>query len=249
MNETITAVVLAFVGYSMLNIGQAGQKIGLGMRSERPAPGWTLWGGATAATAASFLLVFAAISLGPVSIVGAMAGTGLASLALFSRLVMKEPLNRTSIVAIAAIITAAAMLAIFDQEGESSPHIARLIALLGVGVLAYGGAILWAPSQAVRGVAIGGLSGFLGAASQLFQRLGTVDIAPTDGLASFAGAVIAEPVTLVWVALTLLSMVVMQFSYRHAEAVQIVPVFTANFILLPAIGGVIAFGEAMHPVQ
>ena len=249
MDNTIATVALAFLGYSMLNIGQAGQKIGLGMRDEQPLPGWSIWIGATAATAASFLLVFGAIALGPVSIVGAMAGTGLASLALFSRLVMKEPLNGTAILAIGAIIAAAAVLAIFEQDGESTLHIARLIVLLGVGALAYGGLILWAPSKAVRGVAIGGLSGFLGAASQLFQRLGTVDIDPTEGLGAFAAEVISEPVTLIWVGLTVLSMVVMQFSYRHARAVQIVPVFTANFIVLPAVGGAIAFGEALHPVQ
>ena len=249
MNESIIALTLAFLGYSMLNIGQAGQKIGLDMRSERTTLGWTIWGGATAATAVSFLIVFGAIALGPVSIVGAMAGTGLASLALFSRLVMKEPLNRTAIIGIAAIIAAAAVLAIFEQDGESSLNLTRLIVLLVVGALGYAGLIIFAPSKMVRGVGIGGLSGFLGAASQLFQRLGTVDIDPTEGLTSFAAEVISEPVTLVWVGLTILSMVVMQFSYRDAKAVQIVPVFTANFIVLPAIGGVIAFGETLHPVQ
>jgi drug/metabolite transporter (DMT)-like permease len=219
------------------------------MRDKKPVLGWSIWGGATAATAVSFLLVFGAIAMGSVSIVGAMAGTGLASLALFSHVVMKESLNPMSLIAIAAIIAAAAVLAIFDQTGETTPNVARLIVLLGVGAIAYIGLIFLAPSQTIRGVAIGGLSGFFGAASQLFQRLGTVDIDPTMGIQSFAGEVISEPVTLVWVGLTLISMVVMQFSYRHAQTVQIVPVFTANFIIIPAVGGVIAFGEVMHPMQ
>jgi drug/metabolite transporter (DMT)-like permease len=249
MSQSIITIVLAFFGYSMLNIGQAGQKIGLEMRDNKPVLGWSIWGGATAATALSFLLVFGAIAMGSVSIVGAMAGTGLASLALFSHVVMKESLNPMSLIAIAAIIAAAAVLAIFDQTGETTPNVARLIVLLGVGAIAYIGLIFLAPSQTIRGVAIGGLSGFFGAASQLFQRLGTVDIDPTMGIQSFAGEVISEPVTLVWVGLTLISMVVMQFSYRHAQTVQIVPVFTANFIIIPAVGGVIAFGEVMHPMQ
>jgi len=243
------AIILAFLGYSMLNIGQAGQKIGLGLRTKNTALGWTIWGGATLATAISFLLVFRAISMGSVSIVGAMAGTGLASLALFSRLVMKESLNLLSVISIAAIIAAAALLAIFEQTGESSPNVYRLFVLVGTGMAAYILLIILSPSKTIRGVAIGGLSGFLGAASQLFQRLGTLDIDPSMGIQAFFLQVITQPETLVWIGLTLLSMVVIQFSYGKAQAVQIVPVFTANFIILPVVGGVIAFGETMHPIQ
>jgi len=249
MSHSIIAIILAFLGYSMLNIGQAGQKIGLGMRTDNAVLGWSIWGGSTAATALAFILVFGAIAMGSVSIVGAMAGTGLASLALFSRLVMKESLPPLSLISIAAIIAAAAVLAIFDRSGETSPNVTRLMVLLGIGAAAYIALIFLAPSKTIRGVAIGGLSGFLGAASQLFQRLGTINIDPTMGIQSFTGQVISQPVTLVWIGLTLLSMVVIQFSYSHAQAVQIVPVFTANFIILPAVGGVIAFGEAMHPLQ
>jgi len=249
MSHSIIAILLAFLGYSMLNIGQAGQKIGLGIRADKAVLGWSIWGGSTAATALAFLLVFGAIAMGSVSIVGAMAGTGLASLALFSRLVMKESLNPLSLMAIASIIAAAAVLAIFDQPGETSADVGRLMVLLGIGVAAYIVLMVLAPSETIRGVAIGGLSGFLGAASQLFQRLGTIDMDPAMGIQSFALQVIHQPETLVWIGLTLISMVVMQFSYSHAQAVQIVPVFTANFIVLPAVGGVIAFGEVMHPLQ
>ncbi|MFW6262208.1 MAG: hypothetical protein ACOC6J_11570, partial [Spirochaetota bacterium] len=53
----------------------------------------------------------------------------------------------------------------------------------------------------------------------------------------------------VWAGLSVVSMVVIQFSYRHGQATQIIPVFTGNFILVPVVGGVIVFGESLGTVQ
>ena len=90
MSSTPLAVLVAFAGYSLLNISQATQKIGLGLYQTHRLKGALLWAAATGCTSVSVFIVLYAVSLGSVSVVGAMAGTGLASLVIFSGLVMKE---------------------------------------------------------------------------------------------------------------------------------------------------------------
>ncbi len=120
MGKTLLAVLLAFLGYSFLNLGQAGQKIGLEKRHRRPLAGWTVWGVSTAATGISFFLILASILLGSLRISGAMAGTGLVSLAVFSKVVLKEELKPHNLVAIFAIVIAAVIIGIFDKNSESA---------------------------------------------------------------------------------------------------------------------------------
>ncbi len=86
----IKTVIIAFTGYTLLNIGQAGQKMGLGIRNDNCIAGVSIWTISTLATVISFPVVFYAIATGYVSVVGAMAGSGLLSLALFGRFVMCE---------------------------------------------------------------------------------------------------------------------------------------------------------------
>ena len=249
MSTTIVAALLAFAGYSLLNLGQAGQKIGLGIRADHPAGGWILWVFATLATSVSFFIVFSAISIGAVSVVGAMAGTGLVSLAVFSRIAMGERLAAKHIAALVAVIAGAALVALFDVSHRGEARIALLWGVLAVGTVVYGAAWLAMRTGPGAGVALGGLSGFLGAYSQLFQELATAELDWSEGLGAVARTVVSDPVTLVWAGLSVVSMVVIQFSYRHGQATQIIPVFTGNFILVPVVGGVIVFGESLGIVQ
>lgn len=249
MPASLTAALLSFLGYSILNIAQAAQKIGLGMRRERPTAGWLLWAVAILATTGAFLLVFAAISLGAVSVAGAMAGTGLASLAVFSRLVMGERLTRLQLAALVAIIGGAALVAIFGREGEGSPNVALLHGVLVTGIVVFGtGWLLMRRGQRL-GVLLGSFSGFVGAYSQLYQELVTGGFPREEGLGAVTRAIVTDPVTLVWVGLSLLSTIIIQFSYEHGEATQIIPVFTGTFILVPVVGGLVIFGEPVSAVQ
>jgi drug/metabolite transporter (DMT)-like permease len=252
VNGSLAAALLAFAGYSLLNLGQAGQKIGLGLRGARPVAGWILWAAATLSTSLAFFVVFAAISIGAVSVVGAMAGTGLVSLAIFGRLVMGERLEAKHLVSLVAIVAGAALIALFDANDGADAGPARLGLLwasLGGGTLAY--AVSWFVLRRgpLAGVILGGLSGFLGAYSQLFQELASTDLKWSEGLPAVASSVLRDPVTLVWAGLSVVSMVVIQFSYRHGEATRIIPVFTANFILVPVVGGVVVFGQVLGIVQ
>jgi drug/metabolite transporter (DMT)-like permease len=44
-------------------------------------------------------------------------------------------------------------------------------------------------------------------------------------------------------------MTVLQFAHKNGQPMQVIPSFSANFILIPVMGGVTCFGEILHPVQ
>jgi drug/metabolite transporter (DMT)-like permease len=75
---------------------------------------------------------------------------------------------------------------------------------------------------------------------------------------SFAASVLAEghwahavanPFTPLWVLLSIASMFVIQFAYRHERAVRLIPYFTSCSILVPVLGGVFVFGERLQTAQ
>jgi uncharacterized membrane protein len=245
----LLSVTLAFVGYSLLNISQAVQKMGLQLLRRRKVAGGILWGAALLASGLSFGVVFRAIAAGNVSVVGAMAGTGLVSLSIFARFAMSEGITLDDTVAIAAIVVGSAGVALFPG---GSARIFRPILLWGIPVVVSAvGVAAWlvTPDGPHRGAVIGGFSGFLGAYSQLFQKTASAELDFSSGLSDILAHILTDPMTLVWVAFSFASMVVIQFAYRHAEAIRIIPPFTALFIVTPVLGGVLVYGEKLTVLQ
>jgi drug/metabolite transporter (DMT)-like permease len=250
MQSAALSLVIAFIGYSLLNITQAGQKIGLARRAENRVRGWIIWIAATAGTSVAFFVILGAISLGSISLVGAMAGTGLASLAVFSYFVMGERLRVRGIIALVVIIGGAVLVGLF---AENTPGGAVRKPLLW-GILAGGSSLyiiacLVTGKRSFAGAVIGGFSGFLGAYSQVFQEYGTTSASIADGVGPFLLSLVTNPITLVWVGLSVVSMIVLQFSYKHGPAIRIIPTFTGNFIVVPVVGGVLIFGQTLLLAQ
>ncbi len=246
MHTAALPLIIAFIGYSLLNITQAGQKIGLARRARSTVQGWTIWTLATIGTSVAFFVILGAISLGSISLVGAMAGTGLASLAVFSHFVMGERLGRRELIALATVIGGAALVGAFAGDGTGGEaRVPLLWGILGGGSVAY--ILVWIVTRkrSFTGAVVGGFSGFLGAYSQLFQEHGTSSASIADGIGPFLTSLATNPITLVWIGLSVVSMVVLQFSYRHGRAIEIIPVFTGNFIVVPVVGGVLIFAERL----
>ena len=61
--------------------------------------------------------------------------------------------------------------------------------------------------------------------------------------------VFANPYAAAWIALSLLSTFVLQFSYKHDEAIRLIPSFNSAYILIPILGGVLIFREPLYPLQ
>ena len=261
MYKPLLSLLVAFAGYSLLNISQAGQKIGLELFRTRKLAGAVLWLAATLGTSGAAFVNLYALSVGSVSLVGAMAGSGLASLALFSWLVMKEPISSRELVGIGVIFAAAVLMGAFGgPRFVEAPRIRILYLLLGSLALLY--TILWILLRD-RGPAIAtviaAFSGTLGGFVALFQKVSTTEHGRSLSLArrvesSRAGFIALEetlsnPFALAWIALSVLSMLVIQFAYRHGKAIRIIPAFSASFIVIPIVGGMLVFGETLRPLQ
>ena len=106
MGSHVLSILIAFLAYSILDLGKAFQKIGLQEMSRSRERGTVIWLAASGATSASSFLILYAVSLGSVLIVGSMAGTGLAAMTIFSLLMMKEPLRRHELLGIPCIMIA-----------------------------------------------------------------------------------------------------------------------------------------------
>ena len=254
---TWLTILLAFIGNSVLNISQAGQKIGLELMRRDRRRGALLWTGSLLGTTVAALLSWVAVTIGRVALVGAMAGSGLASLAVFSFLVMREKIRARELAGIGIMAGAAVLIGLFQRELPlAEPSLRRLFPYLGaLCVAALASWLALRGRSRVVGPVIAGFSGVLGGFVPMFQK---VSSSTTGRGSSFVAQIleeghwahaIANPFTPLWILLSIASMAVIQFAYRHERAVRLIPYFTFCLILVPVLGGVLAFGEKLQAVQ
>jgi len=263
--SAILSLIAAFSGYSIHAIAQAGQKIGLATAAKRRTRGLVIWILSTLSMPSSVFLVLYAVSVGNASLVGAMSGSGLASLAVFSHLYMRERITRRELVGVVTIIAAAILIGLFRvQAVEREPALTALYIYFPGVCGAY--LLLWLILQKRRriiGIVIAGFAGALGGFVPLFQKVSTSPLGlsrallhfhfrnetPLTSLLQRGARLLSNPWALTWIVISLVSMVVMQFAYRRGKAIQLIPAFAANTIAVPVVGGVLAFGERLHPFQ
>jgi drug/metabolite transporter (DMT)-like permease len=194
-----------------------------------------------------------------------MGGSGLASLALFSHWVLKERIGGREIAGIAVIFGGAALIGAFHRAlPEVSIRTLILFLFLAVVCLVYVLAwVLFSRRHGSVGLVIAGFSGALGGMVPLFQKVSTSDYGRARSLLELefqsagrflqllgrGAEVLSNPYALLWMAISIVSMVVMQFSYRRDKAVRLVPAFAANYIVVPVLGALICFGERINPLQ
>ena len=256
------SVLVAFLAYSILDLSKAFQKISFEQMARNRLVGSAIWLAATASTTVSSFLLLYAVSLGSVLIVGAMGGTGLAALTLFSVFVMKERAGWREIVGAAVILTGPVVMALFPSTQSGTPLLERLFVYIGLVAAAYVGTITVVRRRTgVVGLVVGGFAGALGGMVLLLQKVSTTEQGRSVAWVSHLGSetssrliskitdVLVNPYTVGWIAVSILSTVVLQFSYKHDRAIRIVPMYAANTILIPLIGGMLCFQETLHPVQ
>jgi uncharacterized membrane protein len=263
--KAILSLIAAFSGYSIHSVAQAGQKIGLATASERKARGLAIWILSTLCMPAAVFLVLYAVSIGNASLVGAMSGSGLASLAIFSHLFMHERITGRELVGVIAIAAAAVLIGAFRVDtAVVSPSLTALYAYFPIVCGSY--LLLWLvfrKRSQIVGLVIAGLAGALGGFVPLFQKVSTTPLGLSRPLlnlqfnsdTAFTSLIqrgvnlMSNPWALTWIVISLVSMAVMQFAYRRGKAIQLIPAFAANTIAVPVVGGVLVFSERLHPVQ
>jgi len=255
----------AFLGYSIHNIALAGQKIGFALAFKNRARGILIWILATLSMPVGIFAVLYAVSIGSPSLVGAMAGSGLASLAVFSHLVMRERIEKKELLGVFTVFAAAVLIGAFGGEAAApEPPLKKLYiyfaALCGIYLVLW---ILLGKRQSIGGIIIAGFSGVLGGFVPLFQKISTSPFALSrplvhlsfaentffSELANKATGLLSNPWALTWIGISVVSMLVMQFAYRKDRAIRLIPAFAANTIAVPVVGALLAFGEHLHPLQ
>jgi uncharacterized membrane protein len=261
----VLSLIAAFAGYSIHAIAQAGQKIGLATLTKRKVNGLVIWILSTLSMPVAVSLILYAVSIGNASLVGAMSGSGLASLAVFSHLFMHERITKRELVGVFTIVIAAILIGSFRVDTSAAE--AKLTTLY-IFFPAVCGAylLLWLALQRISrfvGIVIAGFAGALGGFVPLFQKVSTSPLGLSSPLLRFRfgeenavtallgrGAdLLSNPWAVAWIVISLVSMVVMQFAYKRGKAIQLIPAFAANTILIPVVGGVLAFSERLHVAQ
>jgi len=121
--------------------------------------------------------------------------------------------------------------------------------------------------EELLGILLAGGAGTLGGFVILFQKISTTAIGrsasflpASDSIPRTASLlespllprlvhVFANPYAAAWIVLSLLSTFVLQLSYKHGEAIRLIPSFNSAYILIPIVGGVLIFREPLHPLQ
>jgi drug/metabolite transporter (DMT)-like permease len=264
----ILSIAVAFVAYSMLDLGKAFQKVGLSAMSRNRGRGMGIWFAGSAATSASSFLILYAVSLGSVLIVGSMAGTGLAAVTLLTVLMMKTPVKRHELAGVACIMAAPFLLASVYQEPPATRLVVEhLFYFLGAVLAVFTLLILiFRRSAKLLGILLAGSAGALGGFVILFQKISTSALGRAASLFSHLDAsgsgpqvghrlpvrlvhVFTNPFAVAWIGLSLVSTLVLQLSYRRGEAIRLIPPFNGTYILIPILGGVFIFREPLHPAQ
>lgn len=255
-------VAVAFVGYSLLNIAQAIQKMGLSALETSKRRGWSIWTGGTLLTSVAGVVILVAVSIGRVSVVGAMAGSGLATLALFSHFALGEHVGAREMAGVGMILAAAALIGLFGIETASTRiGVAALFVLFGsfAGLFALL-TFVFRRRPRILGAVLGGYGGAMGGFIPPFQKVSTSPVGQESaffdpavlgatGFMETVVSVVANPFAVIWLLLGLVSMVILQFGFRKADAIRVVPAFSAMSIATPVIAGLVSFGERLHALQ
>ncbi|MBN2753279.1 MAG: DMT family transporter [Candidatus Goldbacteria bacterium] len=245
MNEQILSIIITFAGSSINSISQAIQKIGLDTRRLKKRKGWAIWLLGSCLMAATPFIFMYATSLGGVSLVGAMSGTGLAALILFSHYVMKEEITANELAGVVMILGASVLIGIFSR-GEAIESIIDLFLLyiyMAITVITY--IVLTAISfktGKMKGIVLGGFAGSLAGFITLFQKVTTSN--PLN-----AASLFSNPFFYAWIVIGAVAFIILQFSYTKGRAIRIIPFFAANSIVIPVIGGVVCFKEYLNLFQ
>ncbi|MFW6214803.1 MAG: EamA family transporter [Alkalispirochaetaceae bacterium] len=257
--ESLFSVLLAFLAYAILNVSQATQKEGLARIRGDGARGWQIWWIGTIGTALPFFMILAALNMGNVSLVGAMAGTGLPIMTIFSHYVLGEAVGRRQVVGIVLILLGGGLVGFLAPEASAGQaHFRRLVILsVALPVALTGAWYLKYRLPGRDGWILGALAGAFAGISVLFQEAATtdrgralgVDLSEAPPFLSEYAPILLNPISAVWIAATLLAFLTSQFAYARGDSVRVVPPFVASQILVPILGGLIAFSESLLPSQ
>ncbi len=259
----MTGILLSFLGYSVLAAGQIFQKKGMDLRRKGSGAALPVLIAANSVTISSTFIILAAVSWSPVSLVGAMAGSGLITAALAGSFFLGERITRRSLVSILLIMAGIFLLGLYR---EISVPLFRpwVLFVFSAGItFFFVSALFFHRDGAHTGSLLGALSGSWAGLVTLLQKAADLYDGPAlipdtflhtihyaagallipDSFTSEAVRVLINPYVPVWIAVSTTSMILIHAAFHKGAASSVIPVYSALFILVPVTGGFTAFGD------
>jgi uncharacterized membrane protein len=238
--------MLAIIAYTCLYLGKGLQKFAVVGYIKKDATrtdkgrNTGIWIGGLVLTGAFMFVHLFALKFAPISVIAPFEGLGLIILCLFSYFILKEPINKIKLYGITLIVIGLILTAIFMPNPEAIPmvfdwvlFIVFLCTIMGSFVL------LGLFSMYNRYKAAGVIFGSFAGAFMCFQTLAK-RITWISGYGYFV---------FIMFGFAIATLIMTNFGFLKAEAVIVVPSFTANSITLPTFLAIFIFDEPVIFLQ
>ena len=263
-DRVLPCLLLAALAYTLLNLGLVLEKRGAAalpaieragalrsLRNFLTSPAWVF---GFLLTNVQIVPLLAALSLGPVSLVSPMLGFGLVVLVLCSRFWLGERITPAMAAGIGLTIVGIIGFGLASTtppvalgwEGglrlaSSGPALAVFFILLGGSLLPglASAAAGWRAADVLFGVA----SGAAASLGLVASKLVTAGLGDGEALWPRLAELPFWGLLVVLIAGNAGSMVLQQFGFQKGRAVIVAPIYSAGFIVLPALAGVVLFDE------
>jgi drug/metabolite transporter (DMT)-like permease len=258
MSDFTLTLLYGLSGHIVSNLGLGIQKSGAGalsagraLATSRAAQGkLVLWLVGLALYGLGTVLVFQALSLGQAALVSSISGVGLAALAVYSALVLREPIDRRVLAGIGLIILGTALIGLFGRAApaEFQFNRAALVIYLAALAAAAGLAFAWsrrANQRRLTGFSLAFLAGVMGGSALLFHKAAAGLCAFDVTEAASVGCLARMPYFYLGFIVGTVALGVIQYAYQFGAAIEIVPAFAGTLLLTPVFGGLLVYGEAI----
>jgi drug/metabolite transporter (DMT)-like permease len=251
-NDLIISAILAFIGNSLIAIGQGTQKSQVSAISKDDKISvkirrGLIWVGGILCSNSGLVLIYIAIGIGYTTIVGAFNAAGLFTLILFSFFVLKEGIDKAEIAGIVFIFSGMIIIPLFPAdtiplyEFSLTAKWGAIGGLIAVFILAL---FITKIRKRPVGTALAMLAGSLTGISQVFQKVSRLPVV-IDKLTPFWGFFHSY----IWLVFLAASFLSLQFAYRKHKAITVIPVFNSFAVIVPIFFGQVFFGESLSPIQ
>ncbi len=246
MTNVILGVLLAVIAYASLYLGKGIQKFAIvgytqdGVTGGEKKKNMGIWIIGLVFTGAFMFIHLFALKFAPISIIAPIEGLGLIILCLFSYFVLKEPIDRIKSVGIALIVVGLVLTAIFMPDPEAIPStFDEILFLIFLGSIMGFFVLLGLYSKFNNYKAAGAIFGSFAGAFMCFQTL-TKRITWIEGYGW---------VVFIMFGFSVATLLMTNFGFLKAEAVALVPYFTAMSIMLPTLIAIFIFDEPVIVLQ
>lgn len=250
--ELLKSVLFAFLGNSLIAVGQGTQKSQVSKFSKdetgkEKAKRIFVWIIGIVCSNLGLVFIYIAIGKGFTTIVGALNSSGIFVLLLFSHFVLKEKINRFEIAGIGLIFAGIVLISLFPlnivpkYDFSLSTLWLTIIAIVAVVVAIL---VVLKIKHKATGTFLAVLAGIFTGTSQIFQKVHRLphileSLPKTLGfLQSYA-----------WLPFLAASFLILQFSYRKNRVITVVPIFNSLTVIIPIVFGQVFFGERLSALQ